>query len=93
MKTKSTTLNISITPQLEAWIAEQLAAGWYNNASELVRDSLRLLRAEQQLKAAKLLDLQQAIEEGMQSPAAAWEGADAIKRIARTRQAAQQRQE
>lgn len=34
------TINVSITPQIETWIAEQLASGWYNNTSELVRDAL-----------------------------------------------------
>jgi antitoxin ParD1/3/4 len=88
MKTKPSTLNVSITPQLEEWIAEQLASGWYNNASEVVREGLRLLREEQEIRAAKLKDLRAAIEEGMNSPAASWEGAAAIKRTARQRHAA-----
>jgi antitoxin ParD1/3/4 len=88
MKTKATTINISITPQLEEWIDEQIASGWYNNTSEVVREGLRLLRIEQEIRTAKLKDLRAAIDEGMNSPAAPWEGAEAIKRIARERHAA-----
>ncbi|GEM_PF-2624405 len=54
MKTKATTLNVRLTPQLETWIAEQVEAGWYNNASEVVREGLRLLRHEQTIRAIKL---------------------------------------
>lgn len=85
---KSHTLNISLTPELAAWIAEQVQAGWYLNASEVVREGLRTLRDAQTIRAAKLADLRAAIEEGMNSPAAEWEGADAIKQLARQRYAA-----
>jgi len=88
MRNKPNTINISITPQIEAWIAEQLASGWYNNASELARDAFRVLREEQEIRAAKLRDVRAAIEEGMNSPAAPWEGAEAIKKLARERHAA-----
>ena len=45
-------------------------------------------RVEQEIRAQKLKDLRAAIEEGMNSPAAPWEGAEAIKRTARERHAA-----
>lgn len=38
------TMNVSLTDDLSAFVAEQLEAG-YNNQSEVVRDGLRLLRA------------------------------------------------
>src|SRR5437868_5278392 len=88
MKTKASTINVSITPQLEEWIDEQIASGWYNNTSEVVREGLRLLRVEQEIRAAKLKARRAAIEEGMNSPAAPWEGSEAIKRTARERHAA-----
>ena len=88
MKSKTPTMNVSVTKQQEAWIAEQIASGWYNHASELVREALRLLKEEQEVRTAKLRDLTSAIDEGMNSPAAAWEGAEAIKRLARQRHAA-----
>ena len=36
-------MNVSLTPALERFIRRQVAAGLYNNASEVVRESLRLL--------------------------------------------------
>ncbi len=36
-------MNVSLTPQLEAMIRERVESGRYNNASEVVRDALRLL--------------------------------------------------
>jgi len=36
--------NISLTPELGGFIDEQLAAGEYGNASEVVRTALKLLR-------------------------------------------------
>lgn len=88
MKSKASTRNVSLNPQLEEWIDEQIASGWYNNTSEVVREGLRLLRVEQEVRAVKLKDLRAAIDEGMNSPAAPWEGAAAIKRLARERRAA-----
>lgn len=37
-------LNVSLTPELAAWIAAQVASGRYRSASEVVRDALRLLQ-------------------------------------------------
>lgn len=88
MKPKSSTINVSLSPLLEQWIAEQVASGWYNNASEVVRDGLRLLRERQEERNAKLRDLRVAIEEGMNSPTAPWEGAEEIQRRARDYHAA-----
>jgi antitoxin ParD1/3/4 len=36
-------MNVSLTPQLEAMIRQRVASGRYNNASEVVRESLWLL--------------------------------------------------
>jgi antitoxin ParD1/3/4 len=36
-------MNVSLTPQLEAMIRQRVASGRYNNASEVVREALRLL--------------------------------------------------
>lgn len=40
-------MNISLTPELERAVKEKVASGLYNNASEVIRESLRLsLRTE-----------------------------------------------
>ncbi len=36
-------MNVSLTPQLEALVRQKVETGLYNNASEVVREALRLL--------------------------------------------------
>lgn len=36
-------MNVSLTPKLEAFVKEKVGSGLYNNASEVVREALRLL--------------------------------------------------
>ncbi len=36
-------MNISLTPELEKLVQNHVASGQYNNASEVVREALRLL--------------------------------------------------
>jgi antitoxin ParD1/3/4 len=43
MSIQRTSLNVSLTPALEQFIAEQVASGRYQTASEVVRAGLRLL--------------------------------------------------
>ena len=38
-------MNVSLTPDLDVYVAEKLSAGGYNSASEVVREALRLLQA------------------------------------------------
>ena len=42
------TRNVSLTPELEAFIDETVASGRYGSASEVVRAALRLLEREEQ---------------------------------------------
>jgi antitoxin ParD1/3/4 len=44
-----TTMNVSLTPQLEAMIRRRVESGRYNNASEVVREALRLLEEHEQV--------------------------------------------
>ena len=36
-------MNVSLTPELEKYVRRKVASGLYNNASELIREALRLL--------------------------------------------------
>jgi antitoxin ParD1/3/4 len=36
-------MNVSLTPELERMIHERIASGQYNNASEVIREALRLM--------------------------------------------------
>jgi antitoxin ParD1/3/4 len=43
-------MNVSLTPELEAMIRQQVDSGRYNNASEVVREALRLLDEHQRIQ-------------------------------------------
>jgi len=57
-------MNFSLTPQLELFIRENVANGDYNNASEVVREALRLFKNNHDLRELKLQKLRQAINKG-----------------------------
>lgn len=44
-------LNVSLTPELAAYIGERVSSGRYRSASEVVRAALRLLQREEPLAA------------------------------------------
>lgn len=70
--------NYSLTPQLESFVAERVAAGGYNNASEVVRDALRILQQREQ----RLATLDASIRRGLDE-AARGEGRSADDIIAK----------
>ena len=37
-------MNVSLTPELEKFIDDKVESGLYNNASEVIREGLRLLK-------------------------------------------------
>jgi antitoxin ParD1/3/4 len=43
-------MNVSLTPQLEAMIRQRVESGRYNNASEVVREALRLLEEQERVQ-------------------------------------------
>ena len=84
-------MNINLTPQLEAMIRQKVDSGLYNSASEVVRDALRLMDEKDRLRAAKLNQLRQELQEGRHSgPATAWDPED-IRRNGRANRAAKTR--
>jgi antitoxin ParD1/3/4 len=78
-------MNISLTPRLEEMIREKIASGSYSSASEVVREALRLLELEDQLRSLKLQRLRQDIREGLES------GATTSFEPAKLKQAARQK--
>lgn len=50
MPTQRTSLNVSLTPELSAFIAAELSSGRYQSASEVVRAGLRLLQGADRAK-------------------------------------------
>ena len=61
------TLNVSLTPHLEAFIHETVSSGRYPSANEVVRTALRLLEEREQQKAAALQWLAQEVQKGLDS--------------------------
>jgi antitoxin ParD1/3/4 len=82
------TMNVNLTPQLEDMVRQKIASGLYSSASEVIREALRLMEEQDRLRAAKLAQLRQDIQIGLNSgDATAW-NPDEIKREARKRRSA-----
>ncbi len=47
-------MNVSLTPELEQFVASKVATGRYNSASEVVREALRLLEEHDQARSAQI---------------------------------------
>ena len=60
-------MNVSLTPELEAMVAEKVKSGLYNSASEVVRAGLRLVREQDQLREIRLNELRAEIQIGIDS--------------------------
>jgi len=58
------TRNINLTEHLDHFVERQVASGRYSNASEIVRESLRLLEEQEQERKAKLKALRHAAKQG-----------------------------
>jgi antitoxin ParD1/3/4 len=46
-------VNVNLTPKLEALVREKVESGLYNNASEVVREALRLMEERDRLARLK----------------------------------------
>lgn len=82
------TMNVNLSPQLEEMVRQKVASGLYTSASEVVREALRMMEAQDQLRAAKLEQLRQDIREGLDSGEPTPWDAEEIKREGRQRCAA-----
>ena len=60
-------MNISITPELEEFIEKKVKTGMYNSASEVVREGLRLLKEQDELKELRLKELKKELQKGYDS--------------------------
>ncbi|MFA7338489.1 MAG: type II toxin-antitoxin system ParD family antitoxin [Candidatus Obscuribacterales bacterium] len=56
------TMNVSLTPELEDFVNDKVKTGLYNSASEVVRESLRLLRRQDELEKLQLNELRREIQ-------------------------------
>jgi antitoxin ParD1/3/4 len=63
-------MNVSITPELQQMVQRQVETGRYNNASEVVRDALRMFEQLQQRRAAELDAMRNVLDESIRELAA-----------------------
>ena len=59
-----TSLNVSLTPELERFVQQRVATGRYQTASEVVREGLRLLELQERDREAKFLALKAKLKRG-----------------------------
>jgi antitoxin ParD1/3/4 len=60
-------MNVSLTPELEKLVNEKVKSGLYNSASEVIRESLRLLQEQDELKRLRREELRREIMLGAES--------------------------
>ena len=84
-------MNINLTPHLESMIRQKVTSGLYNSASEVIREALRLMEEQDQIRAIKLEQLKRDIQEGLDSGEATPWDFEAFKREARARKEEKQK--
>jgi len=52
-------MNISLTRELDQWVAEKVKSGLYTSSSEVVREGLRVLKRQEDSRRAMVEDLRQ----------------------------------
>jgi antitoxin ParD1/3/4 len=58
-------MNVSLTPELETLVNEKVKSGNYNSASEVVREALRLLKEQDELKRIRREELRREVMRGV----------------------------
>ncbi len=59
-----TTVNISLTPELNAFLQSRVSSGRYQTSSEVVREALRLLERQERNREEALQELKAKLERG-----------------------------
>ena len=72
-------MNVNLTPYLEDMVRQKINSGLYTSASEVVREALRLMDEQDNLRAAKLEQLRQDIRAGLDSGSAVPWNPDQVK--------------
>ena len=60
-------MNVSLTPELEKLVQSKVESGLYNSASEVIRESLRLLHERDRVREIRLEELRKEIQKGFAS--------------------------
>src|SRR5690242_7524001 len=59
------TMNVSLTPELEKFVQDKVTSGLYTSASEVIRESLRLMTTYDDLQKQRIQQLKAAIDVGL----------------------------
>jgi len=57
-------MQVSLSPHLENVVKNKVKSGLYNNASEVIRDALRIMLEQEEMRQAKLQALRDAVQIG-----------------------------
>ena len=60
-------MNVSLTPELENLVHQKVGTGRYNNASEVIREALRLMEQRDEMQALRKASMREQIAAGMAS--------------------------
>ena len=60
-------MNVSLTPELEKFVAGKVESGRYTSASEVVREALRLLEEHERSRAAQLEEFNRELQRRLDS--------------------------
>lgn len=64
MAVHRTTVNVSITPELDSFLQSRVKSGRYQTTSEVVREALRLLERQEQEREETLKQLKAKLDRG-----------------------------
>jgi antitoxin ParD1/3/4 len=59
-------MNVSLTPELENLVQEKVKSGNYNSASEVIREALRLLKEQDQLREIRREEVRREVMKGVE---------------------------
>lgn len=59
-------MNVSLTPELENWIKEKVNTGLYTSASEVIREAIRTLREQEEIRELQREKLRHQLQEGIE---------------------------
>jgi antitoxin ParD1/3/4 len=76
-------MNISLTPALEKMVQEKVDSGLYNSASEVMREALRLLNEQDEIRKMRVEELRKDIQLGLDDirNGRVVDGEEAMKRL------------
>jgi antitoxin ParD1/3/4 len=63
-------MHVSLTPVLDDYVKQKVESGRYNNASEVVREALRLMQDHEEIRSLKLARLRDELGKGTEDLAA-----------------------